>query len=200
MDRTAGREAYRAARDILVRHRDDYDAGVAAFRWPDIGERFNWALDWFDGVAADNPRTALRIIGEDGTDRSYSFAEMAARSNRLATSLAADGVAAGDRLMVMLGNQVELWESVLAVMKLGTVIMPATIALGPKDLADRVCRGAVRHVITNADQVDKFTEIPGDFSRIAIGDAPPPWRPYRLADVAAPPSRLATRPVWTTRC
>jgi acyl-coenzyme A synthetase/AMP-(fatty) acid ligase len=55
--------------------------------------------------------------------------------------------------MVMLGNQVELWESMLAVMKLGAVIIPATTALGPRDLADRVGRGAVRHVITNADEV-----------------------------------------------
>ena len=130
MDRTTGEVAYRAARDILVRHRDDWDAAVAAFRWPDIADRFNWALDWLDPVAAGNLRTALRIIGEDGTDRSYSFAEMAARSDRLATSLTADGVSRGDRVMVMLGNQVELWESMLAVMKLGAVIMPAATALG----------------------------------------------------------------------
>jgi non-ribosomal peptide synthetase component F len=140
MDRPTGREAYRAARDMLLRHRDDYDAAVAAFRWPGVGDRFNWALDWFDPIAAGNPRTALRIIDEDGTDRSYSFAEMAARSDRLATSLRAGGVTPGDRVMVMLGNQVELWESMLAVMKLGAVIMPATTALGPKDLADRVGR------------------------------------------------------------
>ena len=193
MDRTTGREAYRAARDILVRHRDDYDAAVAAFRWPDIGNRFNWALDCFDPVAAGNPRTALRIIGEDETDHAYSFAEMAERSDRLATSLADAGVARGDRVMVMLGNQVELWESMLAVMKLGAVTMPATTALGPKDLADRIGRGAVRHVITNADQVNKFADIPGDFGRIAIGDAPSPWRPYRLADTVAPPSWPGTQ-------
>jgi acetyl-CoA synthetase len=193
MDRTTGREAYRAARDILVRHRDDYDGAVAAFRWPAVGERFNWALDWFDSIAIGNPRTALRIIDEDGTDRSYSFAEMAARSDRLATSLAAGGVAAGDRVMVMLGNQVELWESMLAAMKLGAVILPATTALGPNDLADRVIRGAVGHVITNADQVDKFADIPGDFGRLAIGNAPRRWRPYKLADVAMPTSPPAAQ-------
>lgn len=193
MDRTTGRAAYRAVRDMLVRHRDDHDAVVAAFRWPDIGDRFNWALDWFDPVAAGNPRTALRIVGEDGSDRSYSFAELAARSDRLATSLAAGGVAPGDRVMVMLGNQVELWESMLAVMKLGGLIMPATTALGPKDLADRIGRGAVGHVITDADQIGKFADIPGDFGRIAIGEVPHPWRPYRLADAVAAPSRLATQ-------
>ena len=192
MDRTAGREAYRAARDILVRHRDDYEGAFAAFRWPSVGERFNWALDWFDSIAVGNPRTGLRIISEDGTDCSYSFAELADRSDRLATSLGAGGIAPGDRVMVMLGNQVELWESMLAVMKLGAVIMPATTALGPNDLADHVIRGAVRHVITTAEQVDKFADIPGDFSRIAIGDAPGGWRTYRLADAAPPPSARAT--------
>ncbi|MEB3030056.1 AMP-binding protein [[Mycobacterium] nativiensis] len=193
MDRTTGGAAYRAARDILVRHRGDYGAAAANFCWPDVGERFNWAFDWFDPIAVGNPRTALRIIGEDGTDRSYSFADMAARSDRLATSLAADGVVPGDRVMVMLGNQVELWESMLAVMKLGAVILPATTALGANDLADRIGRGAVRHVITNADQVDKFAEIPGNFGRIVIGDAEPPWRPYQLADKAAPPPQLGAR-------
>lgn len=50
MDRTTGREAYRAAREIVVRHRDDYDAAIAAFHWPDVGAQFDWALDWFDPV------------------------------------------------------------------------------------------------------------------------------------------------------
>ena len=65
MDPPTGREAYRAARDMLLRHRDDYDAAVAALRWPGVGDRFNWALDWFDPIAAGNPRTALRIIDEE---------------------------------------------------------------------------------------------------------------------------------------
>jgi acetyl-CoA synthetase len=176
MDRITGAEAYRAARDSLVQHRDDYEAAVAQFRWPAVGERFNWALDWFDQIATGNPGTALRIIGDDGTDESYSFDEMVTRSDRVAGALAVAGVAPGDRVMVMLGNQVELWESMLAVMKLGAVIMPATTALGPTDLADRVVRGRVRHVITNADQIDKFAEIDGAVGRIAIGDAPAPWQ------------------------
>ena len=112
--------AYRAARDELVRHREDYAAVVSAFNWPEVGERFNWATDWFDSIAQGNSRTALRIIGDDGSNDSYSFAEMAQRSDRVATWLADCGVAAGDRVMLMLGNQVELWESMLAVMKLSS--------------------------------------------------------------------------------
>jgi acetyl-CoA synthetase len=193
MDRTTGRAAYRAVRDMLVRHRDDYDAAVAAFRWPDLGDRFNWALDWFNPIAAGNLRTALRIIGEDGTDRSYSLAEMAARSDQLATSLRAGGVAPGDRVMVTLGNQVELWESMLAAMKLGAVIMPVTTALGSKDIADRVGRGVVRHVITNAYQVDKFTEIVGGFRSHRDRRCSSSAAALPAADTVAPPSRPGTR-------
>lgn len=179
---TPGAVAFRKARDLLVERRADYDFVTSAFEWPDVTPSFNWAIDWFDLVADGNSATALRIVGDDGSDESYSFADMADRSNRVATWLAQTGVSAGDRVMLMLGNQVELWESMLAVMKLGAVILPATTALGAGDLVDRLHRGGVRHVITNADQVDKFASVPGDYGRIAVGDAPAPWRLYRESD------------------
>ena len=94
--------------------------------------------------------------------------------------------------MLMLGNQVELWESMLAVMKLGAVILPATTALGPKDLGDRLSRGGVRHVITNAEETDKFADVPGDYGRIAVGDAAAPWRLYRDSDAVDSPAPFAT--------
>ena len=42
---------FRAARDFLLQHRTDYDTAVRAFRWPEFAH-FNWALDWFDVIAA----------------------------------------------------------------------------------------------------------------------------------------------------
>ena len=188
----AASAAYRSARDYLVACREDYDAVAASFQWPDVGGRFNWAIDWFDYIARGNPKTALRIIGDDGADESYSFDEMRLRSDRLARWLAQGGVAPGDRVMLMLGNQVELWESMLAVMKLGAVILPATTALGPKDLADRLSRGGVAHVITNAEETRKFADIPGDYGRIAIGDAPGLWRNYRDSESVTAPESLST--------
>ncbi|SPM40671.1 Acyl-coenzyme A synthetase/AMP-(fatty) acid ligase, partial [Mycobacterium numidiamassiliense] len=189
---TLGAAAYRAARDLLIHHRDEYAAVAPTFRWPDVTEQFNWATDWFDHVAEGNIGTALRIVGDDGSDDSYSFAEIADRSNRVATWLAQSGVSPGDRVMLMLGNQAELWESMLAVMKLGAVILPAMTALGPKDLVDRLERGGVGHVITNSNHVHKFADIPGDYGRIAIGDAPAPWRLYRESDAIAAPRRFTT--------
>nr|WP_255497271.1 MULTISPECIES: AMP-binding protein [unclassified Mycolicibacterium] len=175
---------------MLVEHREDYDAVTSLFEWPDVTASFNWATDWFDHIAEGNSAIALRIVGDDGSDEEYSFAEMAHRSNRVASWLMLNGVAAGDRVMLMLGNQVELWESMLAVMKLGAVILPATTALGPGDLTDRLQRGAVRCVITNSDQVEKFANIPGEYGRIAVGDAPSPWRLYRESEGIAEPRRF----------
>lgn len=172
-----------AARDFLLERRGDYAAAHGGFTWP-RPERFNWALDWFDHIAAGNGADALRIVEEDGTSRSVSFGELAVRSDSAANWLREQGVAAGDRVLVMLGNQRELWEVMLGAMKLRAVVIPATPLLGPADLRDRIERGRVRHVIVRVEDTGKFDEIPGTYTRIAAGpDVPTGWR--RLEDMYA---------------
>ncbi|HEY6015555.1 MAG TPA: AMP-binding protein [Gaiellaceae bacterium] len=180
----AAHDSFRAARDLLLAHRDDYEAARRAFAWPAL-DAFNWALDWFDVVAAGNDRPALRIVEEDGADRTLSFAELSERSNRVANWLRGHGVARGDRVILMLGNQVELWETVLAAMKLGAVIIPATTLLGPADLVDRVERGDARHVVVTAADAGKFDEVPGGYTRIAVGAPVEGWLDFADADTAA---------------
>ncbi|MFE7034529.1 AMP-binding protein [Streptomyces sp. NPDC057621] len=161
-------ESFRAARDFLLAHREDYSTAYEGFSWP-RPEYFNWALDWFDVIAAGNYRTALHIVEEDGCEIELSFAELSMRSDRAAGWLRELGVRAGDRILVMLGNQAELWETALAAMKLRAVVIPATPLLGPADLRDRVERGRVRHVVVRAEDTAKFDEVPGDYTRIAVG-------------------------------
>ena len=173
-------EAYRASRDQLLSLRGDHSRAVTEFRWPDLGDRFNWAVDWFDQIADGNDRPALILVEEEGSTTQRSFAQMSRASNRLAAWLAARGVGKGDPVIVMLGNQLELWESMLAVMKLGAVIMPTTTAVGPSDLADRITRGRARHVICNAADAAKFEQVPGDYTRISVGEAPG-WADLRAA-------------------
>ncbi|MFC4031064.1 AMP-binding protein [Streptomyces polygonati] len=176
---------FRAARDFLLRHREDYTAASEGFRWP-RPEHFNWALDWFDVIARDNDRTALWIVEEDGSQTRISFREMAERSSRVANWLREQGVRAGHRVLLMLGNQAEQWETVLALMKLRAVVIPATTLLGPADLRDRVERGEARHVVVRAAETAKFDEVPGDYTRIAVGGAVPGWLAYAAAYDAAP--------------
>src|SRR5437762_14133228 len=94
-------EAFRSARDLLLELREDDEAACRRFRWPGVG-RFNWAVDWFDVVAAGNDRPALWVVGEDGREVRRSFAGMAARSNQVAGWLQSLGVRRGDRMIVML--------------------------------------------------------------------------------------------------
>ncbi|MEE1927405.1 AMP-binding protein [Streptomyces sp. TRM 70351] len=170
-------EEFRAARDFLLRHREDYQAAYDGFTWP-RPERFNWALDWFDVIADGNDRDALHIVDEDGTETRVSFAAMSARSDQVARWLRDRGVRAGDRVLVMLGNQRELWETALAAMKLRAVVIPTTPQLGPADLRDRVTRGEARHVLVRAGDTAKFDDVPGDYTRIATGPAVPGWLRY----------------------
>ncbi|MGW8777653.1 AMP-binding protein [Streptomyces sp. NPDC055796] len=180
---TGATAEFLAARDFLLERRGDYEAAHAGFTWP-RPERFNWALDWFDHIATGNADDALRIVEEDGTSRSVSFGELSVRSDSAANWLREQGVAAGDRVLVMLGNQRELWEVVLGAMKLRAVVIPATPLLGTADLCDRIERGNVRHVIVRAEDTGKFDGVPGTYTRIAAGaEVPTGWR--RLEDMYA---------------
>ena len=164
------------ARDFLLAHRDDYAAAYGGFTWPDQ-EYFNWALDWFDGVLAIGELAhtpALRITGTGAAE--LTFAELSARSNRLANGLRGMGMARGDRVLLMLGNVAPLWETMLAAMKLGAVVVPATTLLTADDLAERVTRARVRFVICAADDAHKLGGV--KVPRITVGGAVPGCTDY----------------------
>lgn len=173
------------ARDFLLAHRTDYKTAYDGFRWPELTE-FNWALDYFDTIAQNNDKPALWIVEEDGSEAKLSFAEMSARSNRVANWLRAQGVARGDRILIMLGNEVPLWETMLAAIKLGAVVIPATTLLTPDDLEDRLERGQVRHVVIGKAHTDKFETLAGDYTRVSVGGKTDGWLSFEDAYAASP--------------
>ena len=179
---------FRAARDLLLELRRDYDAAREQFEWPRPAT-FNFALDWFDAVlATESPDgVALRIVEDDGSIGAYSFATMTRRSNQVANWLGAFGVARGTRVLALLGNQVELWEVTLAVMKLGAVLIPATTLLTANDLRDRIDRASAGAVIARREIAPRFADIPGDYLRVAVGGAQG-WHDY--ADAAGASSEF----------
>src|SRR5258708_6397998 len=176
--------AFLAARDFLFAHREDYDTAYRDFRWPGL-DQFNWALDYFDPMASGNHRAALWIVNEGGSEVKISFAEMSARSNHVANYFRALGVQRGDRILLMLGNVAPLWECMLAAMKLGAVIVPATTLLTRNDLGDRFARGQVRHVIANAEAAAKFADLPGDYTRIVVGQELGGWTSFEKGYAAS---------------
>jgi acetyl-CoA synthetase len=189
---TPSTDNFRTARDQLVALRDDYDGAVREFLWPDVGDTFNWGIDWFDAIARGNGLPALVIAEENGSTARFTFDEMATRSDQVGRWLQSLGVKRGDAVMLMLGNQVELWDSMLAIMKIGAVILPTTTALGTADLIDRMQRGRVRHVIVASADVDKFDDVPGDFTRILVGDGAADWIDF--ADAFAAPAAPLPHP------
>jgi acetyl-CoA synthetase len=190
---TTNTDLYRTARDQLVEVIGDYDEAVEVFAWPQLTGAFNWATDWFDVIARGNGRTALWIVEEGGDEHKISFAEMADASDRVAAWLGRLGVGKGDRVILMLGNQVELWESMLAVAKLGAVIIPTTGALSPADLTDRITRGGAMFVIANDEDAAKFDDVAGDYTRIVVGHAVDGWHRYATAYAVPSAGPFATR-------
>lgn len=133
-----------------------------------MGDAFNWAHDVFDRIAMDNDTTALWIAEEDGTEVKRSFRELKARSDQVANWVRKLGAQRGDIAMLMLGNHVELWEIMLAAMKLGVVILPTSVVLGTQELVDRVERGKVNWVFAGPEDAVKFAGIPGGFRRVGV--------------------------------
>src|ERR1700689_2243350 len=165
---------FQQARSFLLKHRADYDKAVADFRWPDPVP-FNWALDWFDAELARNSdskdRPALWIVDAGSNkETKLSFAALSRRSNQVANFLRTRGLRRGDHLLLLLGNVVPLWETMLAAMKLGVVVIPATTLLTPDELRDRLDRGRARVVVASQDQVAKFAGLGADnLIRVVIG-------------------------------
>ena len=185
-------EKIRAARDLLLAARGDGDAARSSFEWPDITGEFNWAIDWFDAIARDRGDLALWIRDEHGADERYTYGELVERSDRLAGWLEGQGVGKGDAIMLMLGNQVELWDAMLAAMKLGAIILPTAQALQDFDLEDRIPRAQVRVVVANPEDEHKFDGVEG---LVFVTTGPPHDRWLSLRDastVAAEPRRVVT--------
>ncbi|MGE0224812.1 MAG: AMP-binding protein [Acetobacteraceae bacterium] len=177
---------FKAARDVLLPGGSSLRAARQDFQWPQL-DRFNWALDWFDAelAAADSKdNCALRIVGDSAEN--VSFAAMSARSSQIANGLRGLGVRRGDRILLMLGNVAPLWETMLAAMKLGAIVIPSTLLLTVNDLAERVRRARVRHLIVSGSETGKFASVDPDVSRICTGVAPPGWLPFDSLRDASP--------------
>ncbi|GAA1622195.1 AMP-binding protein [Leucobacter chromiireducens] len=199
MTQTDASAAFFAARDQLLACAGDPARARAEFSWPDVGDAFNWAHDVFDVIAEGNDTVALWISEEDGREQKLTFAELKRRSDQVANWLRATGLRRGDVAMLMLGNRVELWEIMLAAMKLGVVILPTSVVLGAAELVDRVERGRVTWVFAAPEDAIKFGDVPGRYRGVGVGLADGTkdqrsalweWAPYeesRAAGTAAIP-------------
>jgi len=138
-------------------HLDDYASVRSRFSWDRVRDELIRGKYGFNigALAVDRhaggPRAghqALRWIGREGNEQHYSYADLAARSNRFANVLRGLGVGRGDRLFVLAGRIPELYVSVLGALKNRTVVSPLFSAFGPEPIKTRLSLGEARVLVT----------------------------------------------------
>jgi acetyl-CoA synthetase len=174
------------ARDFLLQHRLDYPVAYGAFNWP-RPPLFNFVTDWFDGLAEENPDGIALWVVDDESEEKRTFAQLAECSVAVAHFLASLGLRRGDRLLMVLGNCVPLWEIMLGAMRLGAVVIPATTQLSPADVASRVERGKVKLLVASAADAERFAELEVPLGKLSIPTEPdepprPGWLGYDRLD------------------
>lgn len=185
-ERTTSAKGFFEARDLLWRHRTDYERAYREFAWPVLDE-FNWALDYFDVIAQGNHEPALWIVDDPASPGAkFSYAQMSERSARMANFLRGVGIGRGDRVLLMLPNRVELWDVMLAAMKLGALVLPATTQLSADDVRDRVQIGEARFVVVDSAETGKFDQLDVPLTRLSVGAPRDGWIDLAAACDAAP--------------
>ena len=163
----------RAARDFLLQHRGEYELTRTSFSWPELPV-YNFATEWFDGLAESDPDGVALWVIDPGGETKLTFRELAETSIAVAHFLIDLGLRRGDRILVVLGNCVPLWEIMLAAIRIGAVIIPATPQLSAKDLQDRVERGDAKLLVADSGELAKFEGLQPSLGRIVVGTRPEP--------------------------
>jgi acetyl-CoA synthetase len=103
----------------------------------------------------------------------------------VANLLVSQGLEPGDRILLMLPNVVPLWETMLAAIKSGVVIIPATTLLEHAELRDRLERGKAKAVVTTSQLAERFAGFHSVRVRIAVGEPREGWLAYGESHAAS---------------
>jgi acetyl-CoA synthetase len=155
----------------MLDYAPDYESLVARFRWK-IPARYNIGVDVCDRWAAREPeRVAVIEAAPDGRVATLTYGEMRTQSNRLANALRERGVAAGDRVAVLLPQGFAVPIAHVAIYKLGAIAVPLAALFGIDAIAYRLRDAGVKAMITNAAGIAKLAgigDVPGFTTAISI--------------------------------
>lgn len=129
-----------------------YEEFLEQFR-VDAPETYNFAFDFLD--KADPKALAMVHVDPQGTRREYDFAWFQERSARLAGALTAQGLAKGNRVMLILYRRVEYWVCMLALHRIGVLPIPSPSLLTPHDIEFRVNFAHVKAAIVEDSVADR---------------------------------------------
>ena len=114
--------------------------------------RFNFAYDIVDVLAEKCPeKTAMLHVSRDFKERHFSFADMSRYSSKTANYFRSLGIGRGDRVMLVLKRHYQFWFSILALHKLGAIVIPATNLLMEHDFDYRFKAAGVKAIVCTSD-------------------------------------------------
>ena len=148
-------------------------------------DKFNFAFDVVDALGTRKPdKLAMLYVGEDGTERRFTFQDMKRESARAANYFTSIGIKKGDRVMLVLKRHYQFWFSILALNKLGAIAIPAPNQLLEKDFEYRFNAGGIKAIVCTADgdvadSVDAASaKCPGLEHKIIVGGIRDGWRSF----------------------
>ena len=170
-------------------------------------DNFNFGYDVIDAIAAEDPdKRALVWCNTEGEEHIFSFGDISRQSNRIANVLLASGVKRGDRVMLALKRHYEYWFTVIALHKIGAVMVPVTHMLTPDDIVYRLEAANIRTIIctTQNDVPAHVTEatqrVGGEFKLWTLAEGTSGFACLNTAMANAPETlerveTLATDPI-----
>ena len=169
-----------------------------------VPEDFNFAYDVVDGWAAKEPnKRALLWTNDKGESRSFTFGELKEITDRTAGYLSSLGIGKGDMVMAILKRRAEFWFTIIALHKIGAVIIPATHLLTKKDIVYRNNAATIKAIICDGDEQitthvnDALPESPSIEKLVSIGPViPEGWEDFHQGIENAEPFQ---RPVEPTK-
>ena len=123
-----------------------------------VPENFNFAYDVVDAYAEEQPdRKALLWTNDQGAEIQFTFADMKRETDRTASYFQRLGIGKGDVVMLILKRRYEFWFSILALHKLGAVVIPATHLLTKKDVVYRCNTAGIKAIVAAGERVGERT-------------------------------------------
>ena len=119
-----------------------------------VPENFNFGYDVVDAWAAEEPdKKALVWTNDKGEHIDFTFAEMKRYTDQTAAYFQSLGIGRGDMVMLILKRRYEFWFSIIALHKLGAVVIPATHLLTKKDIVYRANAADIKMIVCAGEEV-----------------------------------------------
>lgn len=163
---------------------------------------FNFAYDVVDGWAAKEPnKRALLWTNDQGECRTFTFGELKEITDRTAGYFSSLGIGKGDMVMAILKRRAEFWFTIIALHKIGAVIIPATHLLTSKDIIYRANAASIKAIICDGDNTiinhvnQAMPDSPTVEKLISIGpNIPEGWEDFQSGISHAQPFERPTEP------